>query len=85
MGVGSLLFITALLLLILAQNVSPFLPVGNMTSINYSDLSPLGKIVDIDIFCERCDVIILSLLSFSDSTIYLCRDKSALGFPGHLN
>ncbi len=47
LGQGFPSFITALLLLILAQNVSPFLPVGDMTSINYSDLSPLGKILDI--------------------------------------
>ncbi|MFM6408033.1 MAG: ABC transporter permease, partial [Microcystis sp.] len=40
-------FITALLLLILAQNVSPLLPVGDMTSINYSEYSPIGKVLDI--------------------------------------
>lgn len=40
-------FISALLLLILAQNTSPLLPVGDMRSINYDDLSLLGKILDI--------------------------------------
>ncbi|CAN1213113.1 ABC transporter permease [Tumidithrix helvetica PCC 7403] len=39
-------FILAIFLLMFAQNSSLF-PVGGMTSINYSDLSPLGKILDI--------------------------------------
>ncbi|MDJ0530855.1 MAG: ABC transporter permease, partial [Microcystis sp. M53600_WE12] len=30
-----------------AQNVSPLLPVGDMTSINYSEYSPIGKVLDI--------------------------------------
>ncbi len=47
LGQGFPSFITALLLLIFAQNVSPFFPVGDMTSINYADLSPIGKILDI--------------------------------------
>ncbi|HEY9599773.1 MAG TPA: ABC transporter permease [Cyanophyceae cyanobacterium] len=46
-GQGFPSFITALLLLILAQNTSPLFPVGGMTSINHSDLSPLGKILDV--------------------------------------
>ncbi|TRU44256.1 MAG: ABC transporter permease [Microcystis aeruginosa Ma_QC_Ch_20071001_S25] len=46
-GQGFPSFITALLLLILAQNVSPLLPVGDMTSINYSEYSPIGKVLDI--------------------------------------
>ncbi|MEG3439906.1 ABC transporter permease [Pannus brasiliensis CCIBt3594] len=46
-GQGFPSFITALLLLILAQNLSPLLPVGDMTSIDYSELSPIGKILDI--------------------------------------
>ncbi len=45
-GQGFPSFVTALLLLILAQNTSIF-PVGNMTSIDHSDLSPLGKFLDI--------------------------------------
>ncbi len=45
-GQGFPSLITALLLLILAQN-TPFFPVGNMTSIDHADLSPLGKVLDI--------------------------------------
>jgi peptide/nickel transport system permease protein len=47
LGQGFPSFITALLLLILAQNVSPLLPVGDMTSLNHADLSPIGKILDV--------------------------------------
>jgi len=39
-GQGFPSFITALLLLILAQNTSPLFPVGGMTSINHAELSP---------------------------------------------
>ncbi len=46
-GQGFPSFITALLLLILAQNTSPLFPVGGMTSIDYAELTPLGKAVDI--------------------------------------
>ncbi|MDY6940237.1 MAG: ABC transporter permease [Cyanobacteriota bacterium] len=46
-GQGFPSFITALSLLILAQNVSPLLPVGNMSSVYYADLTPVGKILDI--------------------------------------
>jgi peptide/nickel transport system permease protein len=46
-GQGFPTFITALLLLILAQNTSPLFPVGDMTSIDHADLTPLGKILDI--------------------------------------
>ena len=46
-GQGFPSFITALLLLILAQNTSPLFPVGDMSSINYDDLSPIGKILDV--------------------------------------
>ncbi len=45
-GQGFPSFVTALLLLIVAQNTSLF-PVGNMTSINHNELSPLGQILDI--------------------------------------
>lgn len=45
-GQGFPSFVTALLLLILAQNTSLF-PVGNMTSIDHTDLSALGKVLDI--------------------------------------
>jgi peptide/nickel transport system permease protein len=47
MGQGFPSFITALLLLFLAQNLSPWLPVGDRTSINHSDLTPMGQILDI--------------------------------------
>ncbi|ACK68254.1 binding-protein-dependent transport systems inner membrane component [Rippkaea orientalis PCC 8801] len=47
LGQGFPSFITALLLLIVAQNVSPILPVGNMTSLNHAELSPIGQILDI--------------------------------------
>lgn len=46
-GQGFPSFITALLLLFLAQKTSPLFPVGGMTSINFPDLSPLGQIADI--------------------------------------
>ena len=46
-GQGFPSFITALLLLILAQNTSPLFPVGGMTSIYYNELTPLGKVLDI--------------------------------------
>jgi len=46
-GQGFPSFITALLLLILAQNLSPLFPVGGMTSINHDELSRGGKILDI--------------------------------------
>jgi peptide/nickel transport system permease protein len=45
-GQGFPSFITALALLFFAQS-TPFFPVGNMTSIDYADLTPLGKIIDI--------------------------------------
>lgn len=46
-GQGFPSFITALLLLILAQNTSPLFPVGDMTSIDHADLTPIGKVLDI--------------------------------------
>jgi peptide/nickel transport system permease protein len=46
-GQGFPSFITALLLLVIAQNLSPWLPVGDMTSINHSELSPIGKVLDL--------------------------------------
>ncbi len=47
LGQGFPSFITALVLLIIAQNLSPLLPVGDMTSLNHAELSPLGKVLDI--------------------------------------
>jgi peptide/nickel transport system permease protein len=46
-GQGFPSFITALLLLFVAQLLSPLLPVGGMTSINHNELSFLGRIFDI--------------------------------------
>lgn len=46
-GQGFPSFITALLLLLLAQYTSPLFPVGGRTSINHADLSWFGKILDI--------------------------------------
>ncbi|MBD2774549.1 ABC transporter permease [Iningainema tapete] len=46
-GQGFPSFITALLLLIFAQITSPIFPVGGMTSINHSELTWFGKIIDI--------------------------------------
>ncbi|MBC6479374.1 MAG: ABC transporter permease [Hormoscilla sp. GM7CHS1pb] len=46
-GQGFPSFITALLLLFLAQNLSPLFPVGGMTSIDHADLSWFGKVLDI--------------------------------------
>jgi len=47
LGQGFPSFVAALLLLILAENLSPLLPVGDMTSLNYDDLTPLGKALDL--------------------------------------
>lgn len=46
-GQGFPSFITALLMLIVAQNTSPLFPVGGMTSIYHNELTPLGKFLDI--------------------------------------
>lgn len=46
-GQGFPSFVTALLLLIFAQNTSPLFPVGDLTSIDFADLNPLGKILDV--------------------------------------
>jgi peptide/nickel transport system permease protein len=63
-GQGFPSFITALLLLILAQNVSPLFPVGDMTSINHADLTPLGKILDLG-WHMILPTIALSITSFA--------------------
>lgn len=47
LGQGFPSFITALILLIVAQNLSPLFPVGGMTSINHEQFSTVGKILDI--------------------------------------
>ncbi len=63
-GQGFPSFITALLLLFLAQNLSPLLPVGGMQSINYNDLSFVGKILDIG-WHMILPTIALSITSFA--------------------
>ncbi len=63
-GQGFPSFITALLLLILAQNTSPLFPVGGMTSINHADLSWIGKILDIG-WHMILPTIALSITSFA--------------------
>ncbi len=64
LGQGFPSFITALLLLIVAQNVSPILPVGDMTSLNHRELSPIGKILDIG-WHMILPTIALSITSFA--------------------
>ncbi len=46
-GQGFPTLITGLLLLFVAQALSPLFPVGGMTSINHADLNPFGKLLDI--------------------------------------
>jgi peptide/nickel transport system permease protein len=46
LGQGFPSFVTALALLFFAQS-TPFFPVGNMTSVDFADLTPLGQVVDI--------------------------------------
>ena len=64
LGQGFPSFITALLLLILAQNVSPILPVGDMISLNHRELSPIGKMFDIG-WHMILPTIALSITSFA--------------------
>lgn len=63
-GQGFPSFITALLLLILAQNLSPLFPVGGMTSITHDNLSPLGKFLDIS-WHMILPTVALSITSFA--------------------
>jgi peptide/nickel transport system permease protein len=63
-GQGFPSFVAALLLLILAQNLSPLFPVGDRTSINHADLSPLGQFLDIG-WHMILPVIALSITSFA--------------------
>ncbi len=63
-GQGFPSFITALLLLILAQNTSPLFPVGDMTSIDHADLTLLGKAIDIG-WHMILPTIALSITSFA--------------------
>lgn len=63
-GQGFPSFITALLLLIVAQNLSPLFPIGGMTSINHDEFSPLGKALDIG-WHMILPTIALSITSFA--------------------
>jgi peptide/nickel transport system permease protein len=63
-GQGFPSFITALLLLIIAQNLSPLFPIGGMTSINHDEFSFLGKILDIG-WHMILPTIALSIASFA--------------------
>lgn len=63
-GQGFPSFITALVLLIFAQFTSPLFPIGDMTSTDFADLTPLGKIVDIG-WHMILPTIALSITSFA--------------------
>jgi peptide/nickel transport system permease protein len=63
-GQGFPSFITALLLLILAQYTTPLFPVGGRTSINHADLSGIGQILDIG-WHMILPTIALSITSFA--------------------
>jgi peptide/nickel transport system permease protein len=64
LGQGVPSFIVALLLLIVAQYLSPLLPVGGMTSLDHADLTPLGKLLDIG-WHMILPTIALSITSFA--------------------
>ena len=63
-GQGFPSFITALILLIIAQNLSPLFPVGGMKSIDYDQFSWFGKIVDLG-WHMILPTIALSITSFA--------------------
>ncbi|MGH8001191.1 MAG: ABC transporter permease [Brasilonema sp.] len=63
-GQGFPSFITALLLLIFAQNASPIFPVGDMTSINHTELNWFGRFLDIG-WHMILPTIALSITSFA--------------------
>lgn len=63
-GQGFPSFITALLLLILAQNTSPLFPVGDMTSVDFADLNWFGKFLDVS-WHVILPTIALSVTSFA--------------------
>lgn len=63
-GQGFPSFIAALLLLIFAQNTTPLFPVGDMTSIDFEDLTWFGKILDIG-WHMILPTIALSITSFA--------------------
>ncbi|MEH2014358.1 ABC transporter permease [Nostoc sp.] len=63
-GQGFPSFITVLALLVLAQLTSPLFPVGSMTSINHSELTWFGKILDVG-WHMILPTIALSITSFA--------------------
>ncbi|GAB1540906.1 hypothetical protein NUACC21_35750 [Scytonema sp. NUACC21] len=63
-GQGLPSFVTALFLLIFAQYTSPLFPVGGMTSINHSELTWFGKMLDI-VWHMILPTIALSITSFA--------------------
>jgi len=63
-GQGFPSFVTALLLLILAQNTSPLFPVGDRTSIDFDDLTLPGKLLDMG-WHMILPTIALSITSFA--------------------
>ncbi|NJL01411.1 MAG: ABC transporter permease [Spirulinaceae cyanobacterium RM2_2_10] len=63
-GQGFPSFVTALLLLFVAQNLSPLLPVGGLTSINHPNFSLPGKVLDI-LWHLLLPTIALSMTSFA--------------------
>jgi peptide/nickel transport system permease protein len=63
-GQGFPSFITALILLIVAQQTSPLFPIGDMTSIYYADLTWLGKVLDI-LWHMTLPTIALTITSFA--------------------
>lgn len=63
-GQGLPSFITALALLVFAQMTTPLFPVGSMTSVNYTELSWFGQILDIG-WHMILPTIALSITSFA--------------------
>ncbi|MEH2027530.1 ABC transporter permease [Nostoc sp.] len=63
-GQGFPIFITVLALLVFAQITSPLFPVGSMTSINHSELTWFGRILDIG-WHMILPTIALSITSFA--------------------
>ncbi len=64
LGQGFPSFITALMLLIFAQNTAPLFPVGNMKSLEHDQLTPIGQILDIG-WHMILPTIALSITSFA--------------------
>ncbi|TAF50735.1 MAG: ABC transporter permease [Oscillatoriales cyanobacterium] len=63
-GQGFPSFITALILLIVAQTLSPIFPVGDMTSVFHKDLSWFGRVLDVA-WHAFLPAIALSITSFA--------------------